>query len=499
LWGLRSPEAAAQDLDFSFELLNDTRFDVARLWDAVPDDDGVGSELREAGEPGFARNETSLRFQTRVSPHHRVRFVGDVELIWLNLSERRLGLSELTTRQAVDPWRLECDAAYIDLRDLLPGLDLRLGRQIVKWGAADMFNPTDNINADDLEDRILFGENMANEMIRLDYTIVPDDDSWLGDVIFTLVWVPVFRPAQLPRSATLPLADTSAEVPVLEPDVRSQINNFRSLVASQLNDPTVEAELPEFSLNNSQVGIRVQARMGETDFSLSYYRGFDDIPVMTRTDAVMVPVEEGPVLFDSNVVLGYPRMQVLGFDINGQLPFLGHLGYWLEGAVIFPEELGLVFAFGEVPGLFSDGLEIPGTAVDDRPFLKLTAGVDYSFNEHVFMNIQYVRGFINEFGASALNNFLVAGVDLKFWSERILVRCFGLLQLDWIPGAFRGRPRESWEDGLSANLFPMVRVSPWGATALEVGGIIPLGSSDSYFGQPATGATTIFLRVHAAF
>lgn len=104
---------------------------------------------------------------------------------------------------------------------------------------------------------------------------------------------------------------------------------------------------------------------------------------------------------------------------------------------------------------------------------------------------------MNDFGATGLNNFIVAGLDLKFWSERILIRLFTLLQLDWLDEI--GDPYEEWKEELSANLFPMFRINPWGAVAIDLGAIIPLGPRSSYFGQPATGATTIFLRARAAF
>jgi hypothetical protein len=281
---------------------------------------------------------------------------------------------------------------------------------------------------------------------------------------------------------------------VLESDVRAQIESLRSMVRTSIEDPNVVAETPRFSLENSQVGVQVQTRMGLTDFSLSFYRGFDDIPVMTRTEASFN--DHGTI--DSVSTLVYPRMHVLGFDINGQLSFLDDLGFWIEGAVIWPERVGLAFAFAE-GGFLPDGLEITGTAVDDTPFLKLTVGFDYSFNQYVFLNVQYVRGIMNDFGATRLNNFIVAGVDLKFWSDRILIRLFGLLQLDWLDEGFRGRPFDEWRDEISGNLFPMFRINPWGSVDIDLGAIVPLGSRDSFFGQPATGSTEVFFRARAAF
>lgn len=483
---------AEVDFTQSVEVQNDTRFDVGRLYELAPDEeDGVGSRLSETGDPEFARNEASVRYKVRVAPVHQVRFVGDVELIWTNMSDRRLSLGELTERSFMDDWRLECDAAYIDLRDIAPGLDIRIGRQIVQFGSADMFNPTNMINADDLEDRTVFREPIANEMIRLDYTFIPERENWLSEIILTFIWVPIFQPSQLPGSAVLPLADPNAEIPVLEDDVREMIGEQRAANSELLDDPIVHVDQPGFSMANSQFAFRFQTRMINTDFSLSYYRGFDDIPVMARADAFAT--EDG--LIGSDVTLIYPRMQAFGFDINGQISWLDDMGFWIEGAVVFPERVGLAFDLSQV----GFPISFNGTSIEDRPFLKLTAGIDYSFNEHVMLIVQYVRGMINEFGASQLNNFLVAGVDLNFWSNRILFRLFSLLQLDWIGDAARGEPRSVWRNSLSANLFPMLRISLWGGIEADLGAVIPIGNAESYFGQPATGATTIFLRARAAF
>lgn len=486
------PDLASAEVrtDFHVEVTNDTRFDVDRIYQIEPDndDDDLASQIIESDEAQYSRNETAVRLKVRVAPHPQVRFQGDVELIWRNLSDRHLTLPQLTERSSMDPWRLECDAAYIDIRDIAPGLDIRIGRQIVHWGASDMFNPTAVVNSDDLEDRAVFREPIANEMIRVDYTYIPEREGWLGDVIFSFVWVPVFRPSQLPRSAMLPMVDPNEDVPVVENDVRESISNLRGTVSNLLEDPEVHSETPEFSLANSQWGFRVQARMMETDFSLSYYRGFDDFPVMTEAEAVLG--ESGGVA--SNVTLVYPRMNMFGFDINGQIPFLDNMGFWIEAAVMFPERIGLSFV---MPGL----AEVEGTAVEGRPFLKLTVGLDYSFNQNVMLIAQYVRGMINEFGAHHLSNILFVGLDLKFWSDRILIRLVGLMQMDWLDEALRGDPYGSWEDQLSANLFPMVRINPWGAIEIDLGAIIPIGHEDSYFGQRATGATTVFLRARAAF
>ncbi len=508
-----STVVAQSDFEYSLRVQNDIRFEVDRIWEVVPDEsDGVGSVVREGDTPRYSRNEASLRVKMQARPVRRLRFVGDVELIWLNWSEESLSLAELTERSHLDPWRLEAHAAYVDLQDVFPGFDIRIGRQKVLWGAADLFNPTDNINPDDLEDQLLFGDNIANEMLRLDYTLLPDRLDWLEEMSFTFIWVPVFRPAQIPPTTALS-PYLSDPLDIIEDEEREASQRSRNVIQDWMYDPVVALDLPEFSLANSQVGFRMMARMLGTDFSLSYYRGFDDIPVMTRVDIVLAEDDEH---WNTSVTMIYPRMHVFGFDINGQISWLGDMGYWFEGAIIYPERVPLeVSTFG--PPLFAQERLTVGTAVEPRPFFKWTLGFDHSLGEHVWIDVQWVHGFMDDFGATHLNDFLVAGLEVKLWSDRLLLRFFGLLQLDWIDDAFRGDP---YSHELSASLRPSIRLNPWGSVELEVGAMIPMGGYEtewetgsedsalhseapygggrSYFGSPTGGSTTVYLRVRAS-
>ncbi len=145
---------------------------------------------------GIGRNQTTFGADLKVGLlPDKLRIVGDLQFVWTGFT-KDTAFEGLTTRTTVSPYYLESKAAYVEVISLVPNLDLRVGRQIVHWGVADMFNQTNNLNALGLEDPLKFGESIANEMIRLDYT--PDDN-----FIFTAVWVPVFQPSMLPQSALL--------------------------------------------------------------------------------------------------------------------------------------------------------------------------------------------------------------------------------------------------------------------------------------------------------
>ncbi len=72
---------------------------------------------------------------------------------------------------------------------------------------------------------------------------------------------------------------------------------------------------------------------------------------------------------------------------------------------------------------------IAGPAVKKQPFLKATAGFDYTFGKHVYVQAQYLRGMINEFGAGHIGNYILGGTDLIFFGRNLVFRAFGLVDL----------------------------------------------------------------------
>jgi hypothetical protein len=477
----------------------------------------VENDLRLAvdrvDEPGFDRNLSTvgLDLQADLVPDS-LRFVGDLRFVWTN-STGDLWFEELSSRNAANPWYLESSAAYIDVVGLLPDLDLRIGRQIVQWGAADAFNPTNNLNALDLEDPLMFGETQANQMIRVDW------NPGAGNFIFSAVWVPVFQPALLPASARLVIADPSAEFPFARPSDRLRAERLRNIWLRspeyyEVARPDVRADMPEFSLANSQAGLRVQWLTGLFDMSLSYYRGRDSMPV-TKTSASSTYstgqfTENGtPILgVATEVTLVYPEKQVLGFDLTGQLPFLDNAGLWFEGAMVFPERVEMSFDITRV----APGAEVlVGPTVEPTPFLKWVAGMDYSINEYLFVTGQFVHGFPDEFGVHALHDYWVAGGDVKLWQDRFLFRLFVIGQVpyedDDLPldedgdGRVESFARGATDDGTIAGyaINPSITVRPMDGLELVLGSYLLMGHAESKLGMDGAGPSLAYLRARASF
>ncbi|MBE3576100.1 MAG: hypothetical protein IMX00_00140 [Limnochordales bacterium] len=178
--------------------------------------------------------------------------------------------------------------AFLDI--YLEDTDLRLGRQRIPWGTADISNPTDNLNPVD------YTHPFAEEN-RLEVLALRAQHYW-GDWTAEFVWIPFFVPSPQPEPGS------RWYVPVPLPP------GF-SLGAPQ--EPAKE-------LNNSEFALKLSRMGGKADFSLSYFDGWDDLPSLH------------PDLDSMTIVPVYHRLRVLGADFataSGKWGFRGEAAYFL--------------------------------------------------------------------------------------------------------------------------------------------------------------------------
>ena len=454
----------------------------------------------------ISRNENRLEFYFAYTPNKHVQIVGDAEPVLMGVSQAQ-ELDDLASQVYLQRFHMESDAAYVALTDLAPGLDIKVGRQIVVWGTADKFNPTNNINADDLEYRQLFTEPIANQMLVVDYAPLRDRDK----LFFQGVYVPLFFPALLPPSAAAGLKDPYAEAPFVNAAEIAKITYLQEdyLPKNPKFLPFVNGhvEMPEQKFTNGQFAFKLGSRLGEVDLSASYYYGRHDIPLPVEARTTMVaPLNQDPppadgVYFISDVRLIYPKMQVIGLDFATQLPFLGNMGIWGEGGLFIPEAQQFSIDLPQLPGggldvTPNDGMVNPeaaivGAAVKKQPFIKATAGLDYTFGKHVYVQTQYIRGMINEFGAGHIGNYLLGGTDLIFFGRKLVFRAFGLVDFP------SNNPKGKGPSGVIAPA--LLFAPPWGYINFELGSFALLGENKTFFGQKAAGSSIVYFKVIGSF
>lgn len=471
----------------------------------------VYGDIDRASPRRLSRNENRIEVYLAYTPNKHVQVVADAEPVLMGVSQA-VELNDLTSQPYYQRFHMESDAAYVALTDLVKGLDIKLGRQIVVWGTGDKFNPTNNINPDDLEDRPLFTEPIANQMAVIDYSPIEDK------LFFQAVYVPLFFPALLPPSAAAGLKDPFTEVPFADPAAQSKITYLQEtyLPANPKFIPLVTGNVrqPENAFRNGQFAFKVGSNLGAVDFSASYYYGRHDIPfpgneTTTLINALNEDLPPGQThYFKADVDLIYPKMQVIGLDFSTQLPFLGNMGLWGEAGLFLPKAHSIRIDVPLLGGLDvtpDDGVEnkekfIEGLAIKPTPFVKATVGLDYTFGKHVYVQAQYLRGFINEFGAGHIGNYIVGGTDLVFFGRKLIFRAFGLIDLPGNNPKRHVTQQGSTVGGTSGVIAPAILIAPpWGYVNFEVGSFALLGSNKTMFGQTLAGSSIAYVKVIGSF
>lgn len=172
----------------------------------------------------------------------------------------------------------------------LGNFDIRVGQQIVVWGRADGFNPTNNITprnilifSSDEDDR-----RLGNFLFRANYNLNP----------FRLeaIFVPKYRSSILP-TALFPMEDFV--------EIGDQDN-------------------PDATLKNSSVALKLDILLNSVEGSISYFHGFMPMPGISLQS---ISTEGGL----SAVVANKPyKMDVLGGDFSttlGSFGFRGEVAY----------------------------------------------------------------------------------------------------------------------------------------------------------------------------
>jgi len=422
LTSLTSPAAADEGDELAIKwggtIQSDLRFRLERK--------SVGDYYSKLELPeGPERNQNTLWLNLSAQ-YGRFRGVAQLSFVLDGFSSDIQTVGDLYHIEKVDPYRIEAQSLYIDIKNVfLDGLDLRIGQQVVSWGVGDQFNPTNNLNPDDLRDPLLFGRQAGNFMVKVDY--------WLNDnVSLSGVMVPVFKPAMLPRSAVLGPAAVD-RIPFTDADIRHRVEAESGAARTSLvGIPTVVSSarptLPENNFESIQWAYRLAGTVAEQDLALSYYYGRHDFPVPVANHTR----QEGPQcdpdnpdrctagILKTDVTLGYPKMHVYGLNATGEIPLswiketLHGIGYRLEAALVVPD--------GVTAKLTNDALDLgaglpaqaageydydedgrPGgprpSVVDPVPFMKWTVGLDYTLSENVYVNAQWVHGIADEYGA----------------------------------------------------------------------------------------------------
>ncbi len=523
LLGLLPAAARAGDwtdkIKFSGYASSDIRYDLDTWRGALGD--GRHFELN--------RNDFDLKL--KIEADERVQAVVETRFRF-NGFNHATDLSDLSDSFKVDPWELRLVEAYLEVHGLIwDQLDLKIGRMVQNWGAADMFNPTDNLSGRDFSDPLDYGVKVPNQMLEIN--MYPTD--WLQ---LTAVWVPVFKPSMLPSStgfafavgydqdgcfdtAPIPPLDVTPRAGQTQSDAQTLQDLFQKMVPQSpagsgkhcnLVFPKTQVVMvePALSFANSQAAARARFRAGDFDIALSYYYGRFSFPVAyTAVADVVSPQPKASKITgfptDSTTLVPgkynvkyvaevmYPRMHVAGLDFSYSMSWFYDVGLVGELAVIFPEEVDFgLTAF--LDGATVGGFPMRSVNVPSTPFVKATIGLDYTFTKWLYANAMYVRGFFDEFNDKyGIHNYFVLTAELKFLDDQLQIRGSTALNCD----------------DLSATLYPQITWIPAPSVELQLGMMWFFGStvagdpgdyaSKSKFGQKAVGRDFAFFKTKVSW
>lgn len=243
----------------------------------------------------------------------------------------------------IDWKRMEVSAAVDQfwLKGYFGDLDWQVGKQLISWGTADGFNPTNYFSR--IGSDALFSGDLRGDAVwagRLEY-YAPD---WSASGVV----IPVFTPQKI---------DTFMREMILEADPQG----------TQLIKAVEGTKKPGWG--NPEVALRVETQLEGFDLQVSYFRGYEPLPGLEIVLGPGFPSLEGT----------YRQQQFIGMAVAGTL---GPAGVWAEMAYGGPEK----FAKSENPFEMRIPLSI------NKKYFQAVVGGDYTLDigDGLLVQAQYI-------------------------------------------------------------------------------------------------------------
>jgi len=331
---------------------------------------------------------------------------------------------------------VEIAEAYLSF--YLSKLDLRVGIQKFAWGTLDQFNPTDNLNPWDL--RHPFTTDTLRRKIGVP-AVRALFGSAFSSVLVEAIWMPFYVPYRMADPGDRwypPLFDAVKSFPT--PDLGLPID----LPPVNIVQFNTEPDLPPRTFENSDFGIRLSRTIGSTDIGVSYFYGFDRMPVFGVEGRVVADLRLLPPDLDLTYLMNLEpqlhRIQAFGFDMAMSR---GVFTFRAEGAFIKDRHINVgLEAIPEIADDFSlpplSDIDIsidPNGLTVSFPFspqiafpkdlLSIGGGVDYQWGTHL-LTFQMVGNSILNYGGEPLiykefELLMILGINARFLEDTLLV------------------------------------------------------------------------------
>ena len=267
-----------------------------------------------------------------------------------------------------DDYDLDLHEAY--LSHATPTWDLRLGRQILRWGKTDQISPLDNLNPQDMREFVL---------PDLEERKIPD---WMG------------RLRLFPGRVTL----EGVFIPFAEENDFDFTGTTWALLGPESDGLRIHESEPGRGLDDAGWGLRAGTTVDGWDLAASFLHITEKNPHLSLS-----PFNpDGPVLHAE-----YRRQSILGLEFETTL---GKFGFRGEAA-------------------YFDGQSLPTESLNSErpPVLHYVLGLDYIGEADWYANIQFSHQHVFEYEPDILflreDNFYLNGeVNREFWRGQAMLK-----------------------------------------------------------------------------
>ncbi|WP_092188662.1 AMIN domain-containing protein [Desulfomicrobium norvegicum] len=331
----------------------------------------IAQELHESGDPEQARNfRNTVRLEGKWTPP----LPGNDPAAAPGASSTFL-LASLQSdylwfgpEHSTDDYDLDLYEGYIS--HATPDWDLRLGRQIVRWGKTDQISPADNVNPQDMREFFipeLEDRKVPNWMARI--RLFP------GDITLEGIFIPFFEENEFDFSGTT-----------------------WALLGNQPSGLRIKESKPDKGLDNADLGLRTSATLAGWDVAASYLYATEKSPRL-RFDPVN---PAGPTLHAD-----YLRQHIWAVEFETTADKFGFRG---EGA------------YFDKQSLHTDSLDSVA-----KPVAHYVLGVDYLGEQDWYANVQLSHQHVFEYESRIQllrrDNFYLNGeINREFWRGNMMLR-----------------------------------------------------------------------------
>jgi hypothetical protein len=398
----------------------------------------------------------SLHQRTRVEAQYTLRDSDKSDLDFLKTTDPYLFLSAESDylwfgeKNSYNDYNLDIYEAFLHW-DYGP-LQLRLGKQNVRWGKTDQLSPVDNINAQDFRQFVLLDledRKIPNWLARLRFF----HQDWILEGVF----IPFFEADELDYFGTDWAVYRQAKQDVQDSGLPAELKRFVQGLDVKENEPSN-------TLKNSSFGTRLSTSLANMDVAASWLYTRERMPHF-RSFPVQNLHVSGPFSVQDLQDATNPPQPVFGEDIHVEYPRTTVYGLEFESVL---QEFGIR---GEAAYFDKQSFLQQDLTSTRKEVLHVVAGMDYN-PPGWYANIQISEQRIFDYQ------------DQILFFDRHNLSVMAELSRQWA----RGR----WEVGLQGIYYftdkswhanPELTHSPVSALDISLGLHLLQGARDTILGQ----------------